>query len=823
MSEAGLFVVGKNTPLPLKGVSVKAHINGFLVGLDSTLKYSNAGADPIEVVFRFPLEESFAVVGLEAVIDGRKVKAVIREKEEARQMYDDAIASGHSAALAEEKKGDIFSISLGNLPPQKDAELHLKLAGQLPLDAEGGVRFSLPAVLKPRYTPVGSTDPLAKIEAASHHGSAPAVFSFHLEVASRGVSDVTSPTHQLSKETRGGVIKASINEGQPLDKDLVVVVQYKSPYEPKAIVENGEKGADKESMMSGPVVMLNFFPQFKSNKAACEFIFLVDRSGSMGGEFIKSARETLILFLKSIPPGCSFNIIGFGSNYRSLFPSSVPYNQENLDRAIQHAERVEADLGGTELLPPLRFIFGQRLLEGLPRQVFVLTDGSVSNTEACIQEVKRNVESARCFTFGIGSGVSTYLVNGLAQAGNGTAEFIQSGERLQPKVIRSLKQALQPSVTNLRVEFQLPAGFEVTQAPSKAPVLFSGDKAVVYGILKGPSELMSPVDCTASLKGQILDQPLEYSIPFEVPGNSPSFPIPIIHHLAAKALIKDWERDGENKKSEIVKLSIESSVVSSHTAFVAIDESNQPVKGAMKTWDITAKEVESDISALISAPTSYALMSAPTSYACRSAPTSSVCMSAPPKTKKGGGILSSLFSSGSSSSQKEKKKKTAASPKQRATYEDLEYSAMECNSAISDCDSAAPVRQSAMRSYALEEKCESMSASGSGHTRPTGDSLSSLISLQQADGSWKLDDVIAKVLSKSLKELSNACPVKCDGGVATVWATILCVVYLELKHPSQKDEWELIAMKAELWLDGQSLPAGADLNAMKAAAKKLIA
>ena len=67
-----------------------------------------------------------------------------------------------------------------------------------------------------------------------------------------------------------------------------------------------------------------------------------------------------------------------------------------------------------------------------------------------------------------------------------------------------------------------------------------------------------------------------------------------------------------------------------------------------------------------------------------------------------------------------------------------------------------------------------------------------------ADGSWKLDDVIAKVLSKNLKELSDACPVKCDGGVSTIWATVLCCVYLELKHPSQKDEWELIAVKAEL-------------------------
>ena len=122
-----------------------------------------------------------------------------------------------------------------------------------------------------------------------------------------------------------------------------------------------------------------------------------------------------------------------------------------------------------------------------------------------------------------------------------------------------------------------------------------------------------------------------------------------------------------------------------------------------------------------------------------------------------------------------------------------------------------------------KEKAKDREFQSSAFSGPTiTDTLSSLISLQQADGSWKLGDVIAKVLSKSLKELSDACPVKCDGGVATLWATILCVVYLELKHPSQKDEWELIAMKAELWLDGQPLPAGADLNTMKGAAKKLI-
>lgn len=401
MTEAGLLVVGKKISVPLKDASVRAHISGYLVGLESTLKYTNEGGDPIEVVFRFPLEESFAVVGLEAVLGGRKIKAEIREKEEARQMYDDAIASGSSAALAEEKTGDIFSVSLGNLPPKADAELHLKMVGELPIDAEGAVRFALPSVLKPRYTPSGSTDPLEKVGGADardqvQQASAPAVFSFQLEVASSGVSSVTSPTHgeEVQTETKGSVIHLSLCD-KPLQKDLVVLVHRKQPHEPWAMVENGDESVEKDSMMQGPVVMLNFFPEFSSSRAACEFVFVVDRSGSMGGAFIKSASETLVLFLKSIPPGCHFNIIGFGSSYQSLFPESVPYNQKNLDKAVQHAEHLQADLGGTELLAPLKYVFKQKALSGLPRQVFVLTDGSVSNTNACIEEVKRNAGSAR--------------------------------------------------------------------------------------------------------------------------------------------------------------------------------------------------------------------------------------------------------------------------------------------------------------------------------------------------------------------------------------------------------------------------------------------
>ena len=406
----GLLIAGKNTKVPLKEVTVKAQLRGYLVGLNSTLKYSNDDSNPIEVLFRFPIEESFAVVGLEAEIGGRRIKAEVREKEEAKQMYDDALASGFTAALAEEKSGDIFSISLGNLPPQSEAKLHLKLAGELAIDADGAVRFSLPAVLKPRYTPTGSTDPLRPIGTGVGsniaRGSVPAVFNFEMDVLDEAsVSHITSPTHTLSTQTKSGYIHATIGNAAPatigdttpqaLDKDLVVLVHPNEPHSPKAIPELGDRTLSQKKFMGSPAVMLNFFPKFETKQAACEFVFVVDRSGSMNGSFIRSAGETLVLFLKSIPPGCSFNIIGFGSSYRTLFPSSVPYNQRNLDVAIQHAETLQADLGGTELLSPLKYVFSQPLLPGLPRQVFVLTDGSVSNTNACIQEVRNNVKYSR--------------------------------------------------------------------------------------------------------------------------------------------------------------------------------------------------------------------------------------------------------------------------------------------------------------------------------------------------------------------------------------------------------------------------------------------
>ena len=418
-STSGLFIAGKGTALPLKvggaschashpndmcslssqDVSVEAEVKGYVLGLKSTLKYYNDSPDPVEVLFRFSLEQSHAVVGLTAIINGRKITAQVREKEEARAAYDDAIASGQSAAFAEEKSGDVFSISLGNLPPQKEAEIQLQLVGELPIDAEGGVRFSLPTTLKPRYTPTGSSDPLAPILTGDsdqvEHASISGAHSFQMKVLdAEDVAEVTSPTHAIAVAKEGEELRITLSEQKPTDKDLVVLIKHKAPHMLKAVVEGGSTSKEN-AFMSSPAVVINFFPQFPDEEAACEFIFLVDRSGSMSGGFICSARETLILFLKSLPERSYFNIVGFGTQFEKLFTQSVPYTQKSVDTATEHAEKMEADMGGTNLMLPLKYIFESGFLPGYLRQVFILTDGSVSNTDICIQKVKENAHTSR--------------------------------------------------------------------------------------------------------------------------------------------------------------------------------------------------------------------------------------------------------------------------------------------------------------------------------------------------------------------------------------------------------------------------------------------
>ena len=111
-------------------------------------------------------------------------------------------------------------------------------------------------------------------------------------------------------------------------------------------------------------------PGFSAN-----FLFIVDRSGSMKGDRIQMAKESLLYFLKSLPnTNSKFNIISFGSNYEKVFDNFIEITEDNVNFAIYVSNKYNADLGGTKSLEPLIYIDNLKsfVMSPLPRQIFVV-------------------------------------------------------------------------------------------------------------------------------------------------------------------------------------------------------------------------------------------------------------------------------------------------------------------------------------------------------------------------------------------------------------------------------------------------------------------
>ncbi|KFW01898.1 von Willebrand factor A domain-containing protein 5B1, partial [Fulmarus glacialis] len=202
-------------------------------------------------------------------------------------------------------------------------------------------------------------------------------------------------------------------------------------------------------------------------------------------------QDALLVILKSLMPACLFNVIGFGSTFKTLFPASQTYCEESLAIACESIKRIRADMGGTNILSPLKWVIRQPIHRGHPRLLFLLTDGAVSNTGKVLELLRNHSCSTRCYSFGIGPNACRRLVRGLAAVSRGIAEFLAEGERLQPKMIKSLKKAMAPVLSDVSVEWVFPESTEVLVSPVSTSCLFPGDRLVGYGVICDTSPYIS--------------------------------------------------------------------------------------------------------------------------------------------------------------------------------------------------------------------------------------------------------------------------------------------------------------------------------------------
>ena len=339
-------------------------------------------------------------------------------------------------------------------------------------------------------------------------------------------------------------------------------------------------------------------------------------------------------------------------------------------------------------------------------------------------------------------------------------------------------------MTNVQLQFTVPSGIEVLQAPAKIPAVFKGERLIMYGVLKGGG--VAQGQCTATLTGQILGKVIEHKLNFVI-GSAPSLSS-LVHQLAAKCLIKDWQSGNgpamnwsePEKKAAIVKLSLESNVVSSYTAYVVVNEDQkESIEGALKIWDVTAAEERMR------------------------------------RYSDSSGSNSSL---NSSEDEDDDMLVGLALPQCAGLTKEMEFEneLLDFKEEFEEEEESGPsiVHRKVFGSNILPSKKKK--------TQPSIDTsifdrLSQLVGLQSADGYWKLSDSLAMLLEQTLSQLQTTCP---SGQNFEVWATILSLCYLETKFLAQKDEWELVAAKAEQWL--LTVVGSEALSSLKQAASKCL-
>ncbi len=496
----GYFYEQKFIALPLRHARANVTIKEIGAQVKLMQTFVNDWMIPIEAVYVFPVPSRAAVSGFVMIKqDGTRVVGVVQEKTEAKATYDAAITQGQTASLMRQETPDgtclsfisgaadwhraVFRISVGNIPVDERVEIEFTYSTELAEDEDNdSIRFHLPLHIGGRYgqppiTPkstrtgaLGSVRRIFSPPRARYNSASFIEIAISVEATSP-ISKIGCPSHTISIELGpdptlrnarklpfSHYARVSLTSESALDKDFVLTIKSAGLDAPRCIAELHPQN-DTIGMA------LSLVPRFSlPDSKSQEFIFLVDRSGSMYGGRITAASKALAIMLRSLPHiNTYFQIASFGTHATLLWEHSRPYNQETLDDATQHIDEMKADYGGTEMRNALAMCLKNRRKDR-PTSVFVLTDGDAWDLDGVFKEVKDAVAAApskaylRVSCLGIGNSVSTAMCEGIARAGNGRCMMVTEQEStITGKIARLLKAARTPIILDIKVDWGRPA------------------------------------------------------------------------------------------------------------------------------------------------------------------------------------------------------------------------------------------------------------------------------------------------------------------------------------------------------------------------------
>jgi Ca-activated chloride channel family protein len=557
--------------LPLDRLDVRATITGLVGRVVLTTEFVNPHDTALEATYVFPLPDRAAVTGMTMTADGRTVEAELQERGAARQTYDDAIAAGRRASIAEEERPDVFTMRVGNILAGERVTVALDMVGPLVFE-DGAATFRFPLVVAPRYVPgtplpgrsvgdghVPDTDQVPDASRITPPVLLPGFpnpvrlsIGVEIDPAGLGLGEVRSSLHAVTGE--GNVL--TVVPGERANRDFVLRLAYAGNGSSAVCVPDGSEGTYLLTVLP---------PDTTAAVRPRDVVLLLDRSGSMGGWKMVAARRAAARIVDTLTSDDRFAVVTFDDRVdhpADLGPGLVSATDRHRFRAVEHLAGVQAR-GGTELLAPLRDGLGllARVDDGRDRVLVLVTDGQVGNEDQILRDIAPLIGSTRVHAVGIDSAVNAGFLGRLAARGAGRCELVESEDRLDDAMEHIRHRIGAPVVTDVTVSADGPVLAAETRRPA---AIYPGVPLVVSGRYTGAA--------TGALvvRGRTRDgQEWQAVVPVEQRDE------PAITAQWARAALRELEDEyvagNSSLEPKILATSLRFGVLCRFTAFVAVD------------------------------------------------------------------------------------------------------------------------------------------------------------------------------------------------------------------------------------------------------------
>jgi len=572
--------------LPLLGSFAEVDVTGDLARVTLVQLYQNLHPGPIEVTYVFPGSTRAAVTGMTMTVGDRVITATIRERAEAREVYEEARDAGQTAALLEQDRPNVLRMNVANILPGEVIQVEIEAIERLRSE-DGELELVIPAIVAPRYFG-GASDGAGAGDAPRHPLLAPGLPWRQM----RGVSvDIRaplpivalgSPTHPL--EPLAGEAPTFYShrhaEFDAPPRDFVLRFRLAGPAV-SAGVSLYER--DGEGWF-----MVNLEPPHRVTPDAIlprELVFILDTSGSMDGWPMETSKALIGDLLASLRRTDRFNLVSFAGSSEVFAAHSLAATRASIDRAWRHLGRLQSG-GGTELASALERAFGLPAAPGFKRTFVVITDGLIWDDARVYRSVRERLGDTNFFAFGVHDSPNRHLLERLARAGQGEPIIVSDPSEAADAVARFISYIEAPILSDITVEV---VGLDAEDVlPAALPELFARRPLVVTGRYRGPARGVIRV------RGQGPDGPFEATL--DLADAAPDPRHQAIATLWARERIErlsDEETTDPEVRDQIVALGLRHRLLTRHTSFVAVDQRVRTDGGAPELVEQPAAPAQS--------------------------------------------------------------------------------------------------------------------------------------------------------------------------------------------------------------------------------------